>query len=274
MTTATLTSISQHDPCEAPDNGRIRELFEVLADERGKTDAESIRRWRQARGELIEAHMSLVDRLAFRYRGRGESLEDLRQVAAVGMIKAVDGFSLDRGTAFASYAVPTIVGEIKRWFRDKTWAVRVPRRVKDIQIDIRRATATLTQLLGRSPTVCEVAEHLGVGLRAVTDGLEAAKAYSTESVWAGESEDRLTIVDVLGSEDPELISVEDRLILSPLMATLPERQRRIIGLRFFANMTQLQIASEIGVSQMHISRLLRRSLGKLREQAQSDADVW
>jgi RNA polymerase sigma-B factor len=223
--------------------------------------------YRVARDALVTMHLPLVEYLARRFRDRGESHEDLVQVGTIGLIKAVDRFDHDRGVELSTYATPTIVGEIKRHFRDKGWAVRVPRRLQELRLSLVRATADLTQQYGRSPTVRELAANLGVSEDEVLEGLESAQAYATVPLEApgGEDDDgEGTLRRQLGVEDPDLEVVEDRETLRPLLAALPERERRIVALRFFHNMTQTQIAEEVGISQMHVSRLLTKSLAQLR----------
>jgi RNA polymerase sigma-B factor len=219
------------------------------------------------RNHLVTLHQPLVEHLARRFRNRGEPYDDLVQVATIGLIKAIDRYDPERGVEFSTYATPTIVGEIKRWFRDKGWAVRVPRRLQELRLAIGSATGALTQELGRSPTVTELAERIGASEDDVLEGLESAAAYSTLSLDApdaGEA-DGPSVLDMLGSEDTALEGVENREALKPLLATLPERERRILLLRFFAGMTQSQIATEVGISQMHVSRLLARTITRLRE---------
>jgi RNA polymerase sigma-B factor len=216
-----------------------------------------------------------VHYLARRFRDRGEPLEDLVQVGTIGLIKAVDRFEPERGLELSTYATPTIVGEIKRHFRDKGWAIRVPRRLQELRISLGRATAELSQKTGRAPTVAELAVHLGISQDEVIEGLEGAQAYATHSLDAqlgGDDDDGPSLADRLGGEDPDLESVEWRESLKPLLASLPSRERRILALRFFHGMTQSQIADEIGVSQMHVSRLLAKSLATLRAGLSDDQD--
>jgi RNA polymerase sigma-B factor len=219
-----------------------------------------------ARDELIERYMPLARSLALRYRRASEPLDDLVQVASVGLVKAVDRWDPDRGLAFSSYAVPTILGEIKRHFRAKGWAIRVPRRLQELRMSIGKASADLSQELGRSPTAAELATRLGVEVEEVLEGLESANAYATLSLDAGDdAEDSPgSMLDTLGEDDEGLAHVEIRESIKPLIETLPARERRILLLRFFRGMTQSQIAAEIGVSQMHVSRLLSRTLDHLR----------
>jgi RNA polymerase sigma-B factor len=224
---------------------------------------------RRARDELVTLHLPLVQFLARRFRDRGEPLDDLVQVGTIGLIKAVDRFDPERGVEFSTYATPTIVGEIKRHFRDKGWAIRVPRRLQELRISLGQATAELSQKSGRAPTVHELAEHLGISEDDVIEGLEGAQAYSTTSLDAhGGSDDgdeSPSLADRLGGDDLDLEAVEYRESLKPLLAALPSRERRILALRFFHGMTQSEIAAEVGISQMHVSRLLAKSLATLRE---------
>ena len=223
--------------------------------------------YRRARDELVTMHLPLVQFLARRFRDRGEPLEDLVQVGTIGLIKSVDRFDPARGVEFSTYATPTIVGEIKRHFRDKGWAIRVPRRLQELRMSIGRATAELSQRSGRAPTIAELAAHLGISDEEVIEGLEGAQAYSTSSLDRpiGGDDDAPLLADRLGDTDPELESIEYRESLKPLLAALPSRERRILALRFFHGMTQSQIAEEVGISQMHVSRLLAKSLATLRE---------
>ena len=219
------------------------------------------------RDALVQAHLPLVEYLARRFAGRGEPLDDLIQVATIGLIKAIDRFEPDRGVEFSTYATPTIAGEIKRHFRDKGWAVRVPRRLQELKIALTRATADLVQVHGRAPTVAELAQHLGLSEEEVLEGLESAHAYSTVSLDAPDSDDAggPAVADSLGMVDDALEGVEYRESLKPLLEALPPREKRILVLRFFGGLTQSQIASELGISQMHVSRLLARTLAQLRE---------
>ncbi|GAB2566359.1 hypothetical protein Aab01nite_46410 [Paractinoplanes abujensis] len=217
------------------------------------------------REEAIEAWLPLARHLAHRYAGRGEPTDDLVQTATIGLIKAVDKFDPARGVDFAGYAIPTIIGEIKRHFRDRTWSVRVPRRLQELRLAITEANATLTTTLGRSPTVADVAAHLGVTEEDVLEGLEGARAYNTASLSTPVSADGTTSLgDTIGGEDAEFELAETRVALGPALATLDEREQKILTLRFYGNLTQSQIADHIGISQMHVSRLLTRALTKLR----------
>lgn len=221
----------------------------------------------RTRGELVELHLPLVEHCARRFLHRGEPFEDLVQVGTIGLIKAVDRFDLERDVAFSTYATPTILGEIKRHFRDKGWVIRVPRRLQELRMSITSATGELSQQLGRSPTPREVAERLGVSMEDVLEGLESANAYATLSLDAGDSQaDGIgSMLDTLGTTDEALDHVEIRALIRPLIEGLPPRERQILLLRFFKQMTQSQIAEEVGISQMHVSRLLTRTLAELRE---------
>ncbi len=218
------------------------------------------------RARLIELYLPLAGYLARRFRNRGEPLDDLVQVAGVGLIKSVDGYDPARGAAFTSYAIPMIVGELKRHFRDKGWDVRVPRRLQEVRLEISKVSGDLAQQLGRSPTVADLAERLGVSEEDVIEGLESGHAYRALSINApaGGDEAGVELADLLGDVDRDLEAVDDRESLRPLIAELPEREQRIIAMRFFGNMTQTQIAVRLGISQMHVSRLLAHALSQLR----------
>ena len=218
-----------------------------------------------AREQALVELMPLVRALAARYAGRGEPLEDLVQVGSVGLIKAVDRFDVDRGVDFARYAVPTIVGEIRRHFRDKSWAMHVPRRLKELSVRLSRILDELTTELGRSPTVAELAQAAGVDEEDVVDALDSSNAYSTRSLHAPfEDEGDGSLADKLGTAETGYDEVDDGSFIAAGLDALEERERQIVELRFFREMTQSQIAAEVGISQMHVSRLLRRALAKMR----------
>ena len=220
----------------------------------------------ELRNHLVRMHLPLVEHLARRFRNRGEPLDDLTQVATIGLIKSVDRFDPDRGVEFSTYATPTVVGEIKRHFRDKGWAVRVPRRLQELRLSLTTATAELSQQHGRAPTVHELAQRLKISEEEVLEGLESANAYSTLSLDVPDTDEEApAVADTLGAEDDALEGVEYRESLKPLLEQLPPREKKILLLRFFGNMTQSQIAQEVGISQMHVSRLLARTLAQLRE---------
>jgi RNA polymerase sigma-B factor len=189
------------------------------------------------------------------------------QVGTIGLIKAIDRFDLDRGVEFSTYATPTIIGEIKRYFRDKGWAIRVPRRLQELRMQIGTTTAELTQSLGRSPTPRELAESMGCTVEEIVEGIESGNAYSTLSLDAADDsgdDTGASLLDMMGLDDEELEQIEIRESIKPLLEALPSREKRILLLRFFRNRTQAEIAAEIGVSQMHVSRLLSRTLEQLR----------
>ncbi len=246
------------------DRERTRELFHQL---QGAPEGDAATQ-PGARDALVEQHLPLVEHLARRFRNRGEPYDDLVQVATIGLIKSVDRFDLERGVEFSTYATPTIVGEIKRHFRDKGWAVRVPRRLQELRLSLASATSELSQKQGRAPTVSELAAHLKITDEEVLEGLESANAYSTLSLDAGDSgsgDEPMPVSETLGVEDEGLEGVEYRESLKPMLEQLPPREKKILMLRFFKNMTQSEIAAEIGISQMHVSRLLARTLAQLRE---------
>ena len=219
----------------------------------------------QAREQVLVELMPLVRALATRYAGRGEALEDLVQVGSIGLIKAVDRFDIDRGVDISSYAVPTIVGEIRRHFRDKAWAMHVPRRLKELSVRLSRVLDQLTNELGRSPTIAELAKAVDVEEEDVIDALDSTNAYSTRSLQAPfEDGGDDYLADKLGTDDAGFAEVEDGAFVAAGLDALDERERRIVELRFFEEMTQSQIAAEIGISQMHVSRLLRHALATMR----------
>jgi RNA polymerase sigma-B factor len=224
------------------------------------------------RERAIEAWLPMANHLARRYLGRGEPGDDLMQTATVGLIKAVDRFDPERGVDFAGFAIPTVLGEIKRHFRDRTWSIRVPRRLQELRQAISKANSVLTHTLGRSPTVPDIAVHLGMTEEEVLEGLEGARAYSATSLSTpvGADGGGLELGDTLGGDDHELDLVELRMALGPALARLDEREQKIIALRFFGNQTQSAIADELGCSQMHVSRLLSRALLKLRSSMNGD----
>ncbi len=240
---------------------RSSELFVELRDDLGSEASRS-----HARDQLVHLHLPLVEHCARRFRNRGEPYEDLVQVGTIGLIKSIDRFDTDRGVEFSTYATPTIIGEIKRYFRDKGWAIRVPRRLQELRMQIGAATAELTQSLGRSPTPRELAGAIGCSVEEIVEGIESSNAYSTLSLDATDDSDdgSSSMLDAIGIDDEGLEHVEIRESLKPLLEQLAPREKKILLLRFFKNMTQSQIAEEIGVSQMHVSRLLTRTLVQLR----------
>ena len=238
----------------------------------GATDRELLRRYHdqgdvEAREQLIEQHLPLVRSLARRYANRGEQLEDLVQVGSIGLIKAIDRFDVDRGVELTTYATPNILGEIKRHFRDKGWSIRVPRGLQELNVRLSQILETLTVELERSPTIPELAKAAGVSEEEVLEALESSQAYTTVSLSApaGQGEEgELDPLESLGELEHEYAVSEDRAMLEPGLDVLDERERRIIHLRFWEGLTQSQIAAQVGISQMHVSRLIRRALEKVR----------
>jgi RNA polymerase sigma-B factor len=221
-----------------------------------------------ARDEAVRRYLPLAHRLARRYRYTGEPVEDLEQVACIGLLHAIDRFDPERGTAFSTFAVPTILGELRRYFRDRTWALRVPRQLQELSLKIERARDALTVVIGRQPTVAELAEHLGVGQELILQSLELALVQATVPIdgpTGGDDEDEHERSP--GELDDGYDRAEDRAVLGPLLETLPAGDAQIVALRFCGDLTQDAIAGRIGVSQMHVSRVLRRSLEKLRDVA-------
>jgi RNA polymerase sigma-B factor len=246
--------------------------------ERATSDKVLLRRYHlegdlQAREALIEQYMSLVRSLARRYSYRGEQLEDLVQIGAIGLIKAIDRFDIDRGVELTTYATPNIIGEIKRHFRDKGWSVRVPRGLQELNVRLSRLIERLTVELGRSPKIGELAEAAGVTEEEVLEALESSRAYSSLSLSTGsggDDDDDLDPLESIGTEEHMYEVSEDRAVLEPGWRVLDDRERKILHLRFFEGLTQSQIAQQIGISQMHVSRLIRRSLEKIREEIAAD----
>lgn len=221
----------------------------------------------EARDQLIVNHSNLVHYVANKYANRGQDIDDLVQVGQVGLIKAVDGFDPSRGLEFTTYATPTIMGEIKRYFRDKGWSVRVPRRLQDLSIKVNAATEELTREFQRSPSVKEIAEYLGASVDDVLEAMESSSAYSSVSFDAPEDDDDKTpsLSSRYGEEDKGLVNADDRLDLSDVLRECAPREREILQMRFEENLTQSEIASRLGVSQVQVSRLLRRTLQKLQD---------
>lgn len=228
---------------------------------------------KQLRNQLIESHLGLARYLAGRFSQRGESYDDLVQVASIALMHAVDRFDPDMGVAFSTFATRTILGELKRHFRDKTWAIRAPRRIQELYVRLGSSVGILSQELGRSPTIAELAHDADTTVEAVLEALEAGQSYRASSLDApaAGSEDE-TLADRISSDDEAFDQAERRLQLAPLLDRLPEREQRIVALRFVSGMTQSEIAARLGISQMHVSRLLSQSLSQLRRQAkQQDA---
>jgi len=229
----------------------------------------------QARERLIEEHMSLVRSLARRYSYRGEPLDDLVQIGAIGLINAIDRFDLERGVELTTYATPNIIGEIKRHFRDKGWSVRVPRGLQELSVRLSRLIEQLTVQLGRSPTIPDLAEAAGVEEEQVLEALESGRAYTPLSLsggGGGGDDGDLDLLEALGTEEHRYEISEDRAVLAPGFRALDDRERTILQLRFFDDLPQSQIAQRVGISQMHVSRLIRRSLATIRETIAEDEE--
>jgi RNA polymerase sigma-B factor len=245
--------------------------------EGGAGDRELLRRYHEsgdleAREQLIEQYLPLVRSLARRYANRGEPLEDLVQVGSIGLIKAIDRFDVDRGVELTTYATPNIIGEIKRHFRDKGWSIRVPRGLQELNVRLSAILERLTVELERSPTIPELAEAADATEEDVLEALESSQAYTTVSLSSpgGSGEDaELDPLESLGELEHEYEVSEDRAVLAPGLDVLDERERRIVYLRFWEGLTQSQIAAQVGISQMHVSRLIRRALEKVREEIAS-----
>jgi RNA polymerase sigma-B factor len=243
----------------------VPDMFRELA----TLEAESSE-FQRHRDEIVERCLPLADHIARRFEGRGEPRDDLVQVARVGLVNAVVRFDVETGSDFVSFAVPTIMGEVRRHFRDNSWSVKVPRRLKELHLRLGTATAELSQRLGRAPTASELADELGMDRDEVVEGLVAGSSYNTLSIdsasGGNDEDDARAIADTLGDVDASLDRIEDQEALRPLLEALPERERMVLILRFFESMTQTQIAERIGISQMHVSRLLAKSLARLRDQ--------
>jgi len=237
------------------DNEKTKELFSRLPDDPS------------VRVELVHLHMPLVEYLARRFRGRGEPLDDLVQVASIGLLKAIDRFDPGREVEFSTYATPTIVGEIKRHFRDKGWAIRIPRRLQEIGLQLAKVVPAMSQDLGRAPSVPEIAARTGFSEEEVLEAMNASQAYSLVSLDAPTGEDGADSLSRLGSEDESLELFEAWSSVAHLLERLPVRQRKILYLRFVTGETQSQIAEKLGISQMHVSRLLAKTLTFLRQAA-------
>jgi RNA polymerase sigma-B factor len=253
---AALEEELETDTADA-EEARAGELFARLPDE-------------ESREELVRMYRPLAEYLARRFFGRGEPIEDLTQVASIGLLKAIDRFDLERGVKFSTYATATIVGELKRHFRDKGWALRVPRRLQESGLKVGRAVTELYQDLGRAPTVREIAERTGLSDEEVLEAQETAQAYTTSSLDAPTDDEGATAGDKLGAEEESFEFLEGWASVVPAIRELPPRERHILYLRFFRGFTQTRIAEELGISQMHVSRLLSRTLATLREQVSDE----
>ena len=248
------TGASGGAPRGRPDEAEVEALFAAMPDP-------------AARDEIATRFVPFAEYLARRFVGRGESVEDLTQVAMIGLLNAIDRFDLSREVQFSTYAAATIVGELKRHFRDKGWALRVPRRLQELAVRVNRVLPELTQSLGRSPTIPELAEHLEVGTDEIVDAMDAVQAYSTSSLDSPIGEEAQAPIDSLGELDPSIALLDEWSSLAPAVADLSPRDRRVLYLRFFRGLTQSEIAEDVGVSQMHVSRILAQTLEKLRRAA-------
>ncbi|WP_436497280.1 RNA polymerase sigma factor SigF [Actinokineospora sp. HUAS TT18] len=255
MTQPHMTSAAWRDSSDG--YGHLRPLF----DKAGTPE------WEHAREELITEYLPVAEHIAQRFSHRGEAHDDLLQVATVGLINAVDRFDPERGTEFLAFAIPTIMGEVRRHFRDTGWSVRVPRRLQERHLALSAANSELAQRLGRAATPSELAAHLGLSKEEVYEGIEAGNVYRSQSLdeLLGPDQDDGPVADRIGIEDDALEGVEFHETLRPLLAQLPPRERRILLLRFYGNLTQTEIARRVGLSQMHVSRLLSKTLKNLRE---------
>lgn len=226
-----------------------------------------------ARDELITMYLNLVKYLASRFRNRGEPIDDLIQVGTIGLIKAIDRFDIDRCVEFTTYATPTIVGELKRYFRDKGWAVKVPRRLQELSFKVNQAVDALTQRNQRSPSIQEIAEYLGVTTEDVLEAMETSEAYnfvSLESDRGADGSEGFSILEYIGRDDALMAVVDDRTTLSKALKQLTSQEQRVLYLRFYRGLTQTEIANHMDISQMQVSRLLRRTLRILREHVVKD----
>ncbi|MEU4799071.1 RNA polymerase sigma factor SigF [Streptomyces sp. NPDC023327] len=272
MATATQTDTGLRELPEVVDPQAVtpkdsRALSQLFFDQLAVLE-EGTAQYQYVRNTLIELNMSLVRYAAGRFRNRGDDMEDIVQVGMIGLIKAIDRFELSREVQFATFAVPYIVGEIKRFFRDTSWAVHVPRRLQEARVELAKATEELSSRLGRAPTVDELAALMNLSPDEVIEARLASNGYNSASLDAvlhGDANDETPLADFIGEVDPALELVEDFHALAPLVAGLPERDRQILHLRFVEELTQSQIGERLGVSQMQVSRLLSRTLATLRE---------
>ena len=245
------------------DKEKTRELFRRFKEE-GDMDA---------REKLVMSHLNLVRFIANKFKNRGEPIDDLVQVGYLGLLKAIDRFDPARGLEFTTFATPTIMGEIKRHFRDKGWSVRVPRRLQELSAKVNQATDTLTSQLQRSPTIAEIAEYLDATVDEVLEAMESSSAYSSVSLETPsgmEDDDAPSVIDRYATEDEELAFTDDRIIIEEALASFSPREREVIEMRFLQGMTQIEIAEKLGISQVQVSRLLRRTLKKIQEKIDPD----
>lgn len=240
------------------DKERTHELFRRYKEE-GDMDA---------REKLVMSHLNLVRFIANKFKNRGEPIDDLIQVGYLGLLKAIDRFDPSRGLEFTTFATPTIMGEIKRHFRDKGWSVRVPRRLQELSAKVNQATDTLTSQLQRSPTIAEIADYLDATVDEVLEAMESSSAYSSVSLEApsgADDDDTPSVIDRYATEDSDLAFTDDRIIIEEALASFSPRERDVIEMRFLKGMTQIEIAEKLGISQVQVSRLLRRTLKKIQD---------
>lgn len=253
-----MPSKSSGSSRSAWDKEKTRELFRRYKEE-GDMDA---------REKLVSNHQNLVRFLANKFKNRGVPLEDLNQVGYLGLLKAIDRFDPSRGLEFTTFATPTILGEIKRHFRDKGWSVRVPRRLQELSAKVNQVTDLLTTQLQRSPTVEEIADYLDASVDDVLEAMESSSAYSSvplEGTGSSETEDAPSVIDRIGIEDDDLNMTDDRIMIEEALAELSPREREVIDLRFREGLTQIEMAEKLGISQVQVSRLLRRTLKKIQD---------
>lgn len=244
------------------DKDRTRELFR-----RYKQEGDE-----EAREQLIENHLNLVRFLASKFKNRGEPMDDLIQVGSLGLIKAIDRFDPERGLEFTTFATPTIMGEIKRHFRDKGWSVRVPRRLQELSAKVNQATEDLTRELNRTPTVTEIAERLDASVDEVLEAMESSSAYSSvplEGTSPGVDDDAPSVIDRFATEDADLAAIDDRMVIDEAIAGFSSREQEVVRMRFDEGLTQVEIAERLGISQVQVSRLLRRTLKRVQEKLES-----
>ncbi len=249
---------SRHSRKLTWDKRKTRDLFALYREQQDQA----------ARDELVTMYLNLVKYLASKFRNRGEPIDDLVQVGTIGLIKAIDRFDTERDVEFTTYATPTIVGELKRYFRDKGWAIKVPRRLQELSFKVNQTVDALTQRLQRSPTIAEIAEELEVTSDEVLEALETSEAYnfvSLESDRSGEGADSFSIIEYIGKDDQLMSAIDDRTTLALALKNLTSQEQHVLYLRFFQGLTQTEIAKRLAISQMQVSRLLRRTLRVLRE---------
>ena len=243
---------------KVPEKKLVKELFAQYL-QTGSTEI---------RDQLVELHLYLVDFLAKRFKNRGESLDDLIQVATIGLIKAIDRYDPGRQVEFTTYATPTIVGTLKRHFRDSKWAIRVPRRLQELNLQVNEIISTLTQDLKRAPSIAEIAEALKVSEEEIIEAMETSKAYtliSLDSERSDENDEDFSLIDFIGEEDKEITGYNERASLVNIMKDVGQQEKKLLYFRFIKGLTQTEIAEQLGISQMHVSRLLRRTLDLLRQ---------